>query len=228
MRMGSLFGIIHLLLVVVLMLSGCNDTEQPQQPATTEPVYDGTIIAMGDSLTAGLGVAPEQSYPALLAQRLQAAGLNYRVINAGISGETSSGARSRIDWIVRGKPDLVIVETGANDGFRGIDVELVKRNIAQIIETLLANDIGVVLAGMEMVANLGPEYRSAFNSIYPDLAAQYPVTFMPFFLEGVATQPHLNQEDGIHPNAAGYRVIVDNLWPYVLAALKQPEQRQEQ
>jgi acyl-CoA thioesterase I len=211
--------LVALLLIVSGLLVGC-DRDQRQEPTVgAEPVYDGVIVAMGDSLTAGLGVAPEHSYPALLEKKLQAMGLNYRVINAGISGETSSGARSRIGWIVNSRPDLVIVETGANDGFRGISTQLLYDNLAVIIETLQANDIKVLLVGMQMVTNLGDDYRSAFNAVYPRLAARYPVTFMPFFLEGVAMVQEHNQQDSIHPNEQGYRIIVENLLPYVRQAL---------
>ncbi|MCB2217094.1 arylesterase [Desulfofustis glycolicus] len=220
--------LIVMLLVVSGLLGGCEreQRDQRREPAiASEPVYDGVIIAMGDSLTAGLGVAPEKSYPALLESSLQAAGLNYRVINAGVSGETSSGARSRIDWIINSRPDLVIVETGANDGFRGISTQLLYDNLAAIIESLLANDIGVLLVGMQMVSNLGDDYRSAFNAVYPRLAEHYPVTFMPFFLEGVAMDRGLNQQDTIHPNEEGYRVIVENLLPYVHQALNLERQR---
>ncbi len=212
---------VTLFFIVSGLLAGC-DRDQRQEPATVpepEPVYDGTIVAMGDSLTAGLGVAPGDSYPALLEKELQAAGLNYRVINAGISGETSSGARSRIDWIINSRPDLVIVETGANDGFRGISTQLLYDNLAVIIETLLANDIEVLLVGMQMVTNLGDDYTSAFNAVYPRLAERYPVTFMPFFLEGVAMAREHNLQDGIHPNEQGYQIIVENLQPYVRQAL---------
>jgi acyl-CoA thioesterase I len=211
---------VALFFIVSGLLAGC-DQDQREEPATVpEPaVYDGIIVAMGDSLTAGLGVAPEDSYPALLEKELQAAGLNYRVINAGISGETSSGARSRIDWIVNSRPDLVIVETGANDGFRGISTHVLHDNLAAIVEALLANDIKVLLVGMQMVTNLGDDYRSAFNAVYPRLAERYPVTFMPFFLEGVAMVRDLNQQDGIHPNEQGYRIIAANLLPYVRQAL---------
>lgn len=221
-------AVVAIVLIASAVLTGC-DGEQRDERATAgaaEPVYDGVIVAMGDSLTAGLGVAPEDSYPALLERSLQAAGWNYRVINAGISGETSSGARSRIDWIVNSGPDLVIVETGANDGFRGISTELLYDNLAAIIETLLANDIEVLLVGMQMVSNLGDDYRSAFNGVYPRLAERYPVTFMPFFLEGVAMVRELNQQDTIHPNEAGYRRIAENLLPYVRQALsldRQPD-----
>jgi acyl-CoA thioesterase-1 len=220
--------LVVMLLVVSGLMAGCDREQRDQQhePAVaSEPMYDGVIVAMGDSLTAGLGVAPEKSYPALLESSLRAAGLNYRVINAGVSGETSSGARSRIDWIINSRPDLVIVETGANDGFRGISTELLYENLAAIIESLLANDISVLLAGMQMVSNLGDDYRTAFNAVYPRLAERYPVTFMPFFLEDVAMVREHNQQDTIHPNEQGYRIIVENLLPYVLQALPPDRQR---
>lgn len=209
-----------LLLICVFLVScegGGNDAPPPDASA---PAYDGVIVAMGDSLTAGLGVALHQSYPALLEKKLQQTGVNYRVINAGISGETSSGARARIGWIINSKPDLVIVETGANDGFRGISVEVLRQNLEAIVEALLAEDITVVLAGMRMVTNLGSEYQRGFDSVYSDIAGRYPVVFMPFFLEGVAMQAELNQEDAIHPNERGYEIIVDNLFPYVIQALE--------
>jgi acyl-CoA thioesterase-1 len=208
------------LLICVFLVSCDSDGNDALPPAASTPAYDGVIVAMGDSLTAGLGVALPRSYPALLEKKLQQTGANYRVINAGISGETSSGARARIDWIINSKPDLVIVETGANDGFRGISVEVLRQNLEAIVEALLAEDITVVLVGMRMVTNLGSEYQHRFDSVYPEIAGRYPVVFMPFFLDGVAMQAELNQEDAIHPNERGYQIIVDNLFPYVIQALE--------
>lgn len=204
-------------LLVCLMLAGCENDEEVI--IIDQPVSDGIIVAMGDSLTAGLGVALDKSYPALLQKKLQEQGLNYRVINGGVSGETSSGARSRVDWILSMKPDLVILETGANDGLRGIEPGLVEKNIREIIKAFLDENITVVLTGMQMVANMGPEYLSAFNRMYPMLAAEFNLKFMPFFLEGVAMQPALNQADGIHPNEQGYKIIAGNLLPHVEEAI---------
>lgn len=204
-------------LLVCLMLAGCENDEEVI--IIDQPVSDGIIVAMGDSLTAGLGVPLDKSYPALLQNKLQEQGLNYRVINGGVSGETSSGARSRVDWILSMKPDLVILETGANDGLRGIEPGLIEKNIREIIKAFLDENITVVLTGMQMVANMGPEYLSAFNRMYPMLAAEFNLKFMPFFLEGVAMQPALNQADGIHPNEQGYKIIAENLLPHVEEAI---------
>ena len=147
-------------------------------------------------------------------------GHDFRVVNAGISGETSSGARSRVDWILKLEPDIVIVETGANDGLRAIDPELIEENIEQIVDRFSQENVTVILAGMQMVTNLGPDYVSSFNEIYPRIAARHEVIFMPFFLDGVAAEPSLNQTDGIHPNSSGYRVIAANMLPYVEQAIE--------
>lgn len=201
-------------LVMLYLLSGCEQSETEKAPQEIKS-YQGIIVAMGDSLTAGLGISGQKSYPEQLKQLLVASGLHYDVINSGVSGETSSGAKARVDWVLKLQPDIVILETGANDGLRGIEPKLIEENIRSIIETLLARNVRVVLTGMQMVTNLGPEYLSAFNQIYPKLAADYPVTFMPFFLKDVAARPEFNQPDGIHPNAEGYTVVAENLLPYV-------------
>ena len=182
-------------------------------------------MCVGDSLTAGLGIAVEQNYPAQLAKKIAEAQLGFQVINAGVSGETSSGTLSRINWILTLKPDIVILEIGANDGLRGISPALIKRNISEIIRRLQENKIITILAGMQMVRNLGPDYTNAFNAIYEDLAGETNVLFMPFFLQGVAADPALNIGDGIHPNPEGYAIIVDNLFPYVLQAINRSTQR---
>ena len=220
-------SVIRLLIFIgfITLLAGSScDSSKPSAeggPAENEvnKPAQGVIVAMGDSLTAGLGVAPAQSYPALLERLLVERGHNYRVINAGISGETSSGARARIDWILKSEPDIVILETGANDGLRGIDPDLVEENIEHILIRLNQEEIRVVLAGMMMVTNLGQTYVDAFNELYPRLSRKHQVVFMPFFLEDVATVAALNQEDGIHPNSAGYEVIAANLLPYVEQAI---------
>ncbi len=214
-------------LILTLALAGCKNEQKEGFEASREATvsYDGVIMAMGDSLTAGLGVSPQNSYPALLEQMLHERGLNYRVINGGVSGETSSGAKSRVDWIISMKPDLVILVTGANDGLRGIDPALIKDNIARIISELQAADIEVVLGGMKMSTNMGQDYVSQFNRLYPELAAAKELGIMEFFLEGVALQPEFNQADGIHPNEQGYRVIAENILPHVLEALERIERR---
>ncbi len=179
-----------------------------------------TIVAMGDSLTEGLGVPEDHAYPAVLERNLQKAGYPVKVINAGISGEISAGALSRTEWILRLNPDILILETGANDGFRGVDPEAVKKNIAATIRILQKRDVVVVLAGMKMVKNLGEDYIRAFEDVYPNLAVDFDVIFIPFILEGVAGEPALNREDGIHPNADGYRKVADHVQPYVEKAIE--------
>jgi len=173
------------------------------------------IVAIGDSLTAGLGVDAEETYPALLERRLQAEGYVCRVINAGVSGDTTAGGLRRVDWLLKSKPDLVVLELGANDGLRGLDLNQTEANLAQIIQRLQSAGVQVVLAGMRIPTNYGREYTGAFAAIYPRLAARYHLVLIPFFLEGVAADPHLNQADGIHPTAAGYEVIVNHLLPTV-------------
>lgn len=213
-------------IAMLYLLAGCEQTDQPKT-AVQAKSYQGTIVAMGDSLTAGLGVSEQKSYPEQLKQLLASSGLHFDVINSGVSGETSSGAKARVDWVLKLKPDIVILETGANDGLRGIEPKLIEENIRSIIETLLARNVTVVLTGMQMVTNLGPDYLKAFNQIYPKLAADYPVTFMPFFLEDVAARPEFNQPDGIHPNGEGYSIVAENILPYVKEAIISHRSSQE-
>ncbi|UCD82907.1 MAG: arylesterase [Desulfobacterales bacterium] len=200
------------------MLPGCGE-ESTSLQAQAEKKIEGTIVAVGDSLTEGLGVEEEFAYPAALERKLKDQGYQYRVINAGISGETSSGTLSRINWVLTLKPDIVVLVTGANDGFRGIDPALIESNIRRIIEALKAQNVVVVLGGMKIVQNLGRDYTSAFAAVYPEVAESENVIFIPFFLEGVAADPGLNQSDGIHPTAEGYRKIVDHIYPYVTTAV---------
>jgi acyl-CoA thioesterase-1 len=178
-------------------------------------------VAVGDSLTAGWGVDEAFAYPALLEKRLASGGFRYKVINAGISGETSSGTLSRINWVLTLKPDIVILETGANDGLRGIDPALMSRNLQEIIRLLQDRNVTIVLAGMQMVQNLGREYTDAFGRAYPEAARKFGVLLIPFFLEGVAGKPRLNQADRIHPTAEGYKVVAETVYPYVVKAIQQ-------
>jgi acyl-CoA thioesterase-1 len=185
-------------------------------------------VAVGDSLTEGLGVEEEFAYPAVLEERLRQQGYPYQVINAGISGETSSGTLSRLNWVLTLKPDIVILVIGANDGFRGIDPALIKSNIRTILKSLKEKNVTIVLGGMKIVQNLGQDYTTAFAEIYPDVARLEDVIFIPFFLADVAADPGLNQTDGIHPTAEGYQVIVDSITPYVIDAIKIHSQKGEQ
>jgi acyl-CoA thioesterase I len=220
---------VKIFFVILMMISAtfaaCKNDQRQEAPGQGAKASMKTIVAVGDSLTAGFGIAEEEGYPALLEKKLQADGHQYRVINAGVSAETSSGALSRLEWILTLKPDIVILETGANDGLRGIDPQVAENNIREILKTLKDRDVVVLLAGMKMVRNLGPVYVAKFNALYPRLAEESGAVFMPFFLDGVVMQSELNQADGIHPNAAGYRIISSNIYPYVLQAIKRREGR---
>ncbi len=178
------------------------------------------IVAFGDSLTAGYGLANADSFPEQLSAALKAADREAKVINAGVSGDTTAGGASRIDWALADRPDLVIVELGANDGLRGFDPAQTRKNLDFILERSLASGARVLFTGMLAPRNLGKDYGAEFDGLFPDLARKYPdVVFYPFFLDGVAAEPTLNQGDGIHPNAAGVAVIVDRILPFVLKAL---------
>ncbi len=197
---------------------------QPEKPRAATPAAAESplpvIVAMGDSLTAGYGLDPDEAYPALLEARLREEGYRWRVVNAGISGETSSGALSRVDWVVaRLKPDIVILVTGANDGLRGIDPHLLAGNLRALVQRLQASGALVVLGGMKMVKNLGADYTAAFEAVYPAVARKTGAVLIPFFLEGVAADPRLNQADGIHPTAEGCRRIVAHIYPVVIEAI---------
>lgn len=179
------------------------------------------IVAFGNSLTAGLGVTTEEAYPAQLQRRLEEVGYQVRVINAGVSGETSAGGVRRVDWVLRSKPNVVILELGGNDGLRGINPEQTQANLDQIIRRFREADIPVILAGMRLPPNYGEAFTSRFAAVYHDLAREHRLVLIPFFLEGVATHDDLTQADGIHPTAEGYRVIVDNLLPVLEPVLAQ-------
>ncbi len=196
-----------------------------ERPGNGEPISppgrgESILLAFGDSLTAGLGVSASEAYPAVLERRIKEAGYPFRVINAGVSGETTAGGLQRVNWILKSRPDIVILELGANDGLRGLDVRQTEKNLSMIIEQLQSKNVKVILAGMKLPPNYGKEYTEAFEKIYPALAARYRLTLIPFFLEGVAAQSALNQPDGIHPTAEGYRTIVGRIWPLIEPLLK--------
>lgn len=169
------------------------------------------IVAFGDSLTAGLGVATEDTYPAQLQRRLDEQGLRYRVINAGVSGDTTAGGVRRVEWVLKSHPDMVILELGGNDGLRGLNVQETKANLERIIQRCREASVTVVLAGMKLPPNYGADYTKAFEAIYPALAKRYRVPLIPFFLDGVAGSASLNQADGIHPTSEGYRIITEKV-----------------
>lgn len=216
----------HLLIAFLLLpsLLSLSCDRRQQEPTTVEttspPSYEGTIIAVGDSLTAGLGVAESDAWPALLEKKLLENGYKWQVINAGISGETSSGALSRIKWIAARKPDIVLLETGANDGLRGIPVPGIKENLSRMVRILQEKKITVVLAGMQIVQNLGPDYTTAFAGMYPAVAKEQECALVPFFLRGVAGEPALNQAETIHPNEEGHKRISETIYPFILQAVQ--------
>ncbi len=182
------------------------------------------IVALGDSLTAGFGVAAEQAFPARLQAALSDQGVAARVIDAGVSGDTTAGGLARLDWVLGDDADLVIVELGANDGLSGLDPDATYENLDAILARLREREIAAVLTGMLAPPNLGAEYGAAFNGLFPRLAADHDLVFYPFFLDGVAARPTLNQADGIHPNPAGVDVIVAGITPYILDALRRMDQ----
>jgi acyl-CoA thioesterase-1 len=172
------------------------------------------LLFVGTSLTAGLGLDPSEAYPALVQEKLDAAGLRYRVVNAGLSGETSAGARRRLDWLLRQPVAVLVLETGANDGLRGQDPDATRANIQAILDEARRHDPPphLVLAAMEALPNYGEAYGRRFRAIYPELARANGATLLPFLLEGVAGDPALNQPDGIHPTAEGHERIAENVW----------------
>ncbi len=177
------------------------------------------ILALGDSLTAGYGLKNRDSFPVQLQQALAAAGVSAQVINGGVSGDTSAGGLARLDWALADRPHLVIVEFGANDALRGVDPASTAANLDAILTRLKSDGRGILLAGMWAPPNLGADYANAFNAMFPTLAERHGVALYPFFLDGVAADRGLNQHDGVHPNAAGVRVIVQRILPYVLRAI---------
>lgn len=170
------------------------------------------IIAFGDSLTAGLGVAPGESYPEYLQRKIDEAGLDYDVVNEGMSGDTTAAGLQRVDIVAARKPEWVILAFGGNDGLRGLSVGRMKENLAQMIERLQASRIKVLLAGIKLPPNYGRRYTEPFERIYPELAEQYDIPLIPFLLEGVGGHNEMMQDDGAHPTAEGNRIVAENVW----------------
>lgn len=181
------------------------------------------LVLIGDSLVAGYGLPEAEAFPAVLERALAAAGHPAQVIDAGVSGDTSAGGRARLAWILADRPDIALVELGANDGLRGIDPAETRSNLDSILTELSAAEVPVLLAGMYAPPNLGREYGAEFDALYSELAQLHGVALYPFFLEGVAMEPDLNQADGIHPNAAGVERIVEGILPYVLGVMAEAE-----
>jgi acyl-CoA thioesterase I len=170
------------------------------------------IVVFGDSLTAGAGVAADEAFPARLQERLRREGYAYRVVNAGVTGDTTAGGLRRLDWVLRAKPEVVVLALGANDGLRGLSVDRMKANLRAIVERLSGEGARVLLAGMRVPPNYGDDYARAYEQAFAEVARREKTPLMPFLLDGVAADPRLNQPDGSHPNAAGHQVIADRLW----------------
>jgi acyl-CoA thioesterase I len=210
----------------VLLAAGCSPAEPPapaerasDAPATGAPAPGAPsapsaprIVILGDSLTAGLGVDPSQSFPSLLQKRLEAGGYRYEVVNAGVSGDTTAGGLRRLEWSLEGDTRILVVALGGNDGLRGLPVSDTRRNLSGIITAAKKRGITVVLAGMEAPPNYGAAYTAEFRQVFRDLANEHHVVFIPFLLEGVAGMPAMNQADGIHPNPEGARVVERLVW----------------
>ncbi len=223
--------LLGLLVVSVGLLVGCDaevsgdlsagGLEQSRDDLNLKKTEPLVILALGDSLTEGLGVKKTDNYPAILEQALKAKGFDVKVVNSGLSGETSSGLKSRLDWVLQLKPDLTILNIGANDAMRGLPLDLTHSNIENIIERIEQAGSQVIFAGMQIYDNLGREYVAGFKDMYPEIAQQHGLLMIPFFLEHVAGDPQLNQNDMIHPNAAGYQIIVEqNILPVVLPVVE--------
>lgn len=213
-------------------LAGCggNANETPaskEEQARAQVPDDGSaparprVIALGDSLTAGLGLLEQQAYPALLQKKIDADGYEFEVVNAGVSGDTSAGGLRRLDWALEGDARVLIVALGANDGLRGLSVGEMKNNLARIIEQAKERKVVVILAGMEAPPNYGPEYTASFRQAFQDVAREQRVLFIPFLLAGVAGQATLNQGDGIHPSSEGAAVVAETVWRALRPVLDQ-------
>lgn len=193
-----------------------NSTKQPATPnvSNVSTAKLKTILFFGNSLTAGYGLDPSEAFPSLIQNKIDSLHLPCKVINAGVSGETTSGGMGRIDWILRQPIDVFVLELGGNDGLRGIPLTVTKKNLQAIIDKVKKKypSVKIVLAGMEIPPNMGQDYTTEFRKIYPALAKENHVSLIPFLLKGVGGDPKLNQEDGIHPNKEGEKIVAENVW----------------
>ena len=210
-----------IIVALIIILSSCTDNKKPagnDQNNTAKETATVTkkkkIVFYGNSLTAGYGLSPEQAFPAIIQKKIDSLGLPYQVVNAGVSGETSSGGLTRIDWILQQPIDVFILELGANDGLRGIQLSETKKNLQAIIDKVKAknSDTKLLFAGMQIPPNMGQTYTTEFKNIYTELSEKNAMTLIPFLLEGVGGEPTLNLEDGIHPTAEGHLIVAENVW----------------
>lgn len=178
-----------------------------------------TVLFLGDSLTAGLGLAEDEAYPAVVGELLEERGLEVRVVNAGLSGDTTAGGLERLDWVLRRRPDVVVLELGPNDGLRGLPLDDTEANLRRLVEGARESGARVLLAGLQIPPNYGPDYARRFQEMYPRIAEEMDVPLIPFLLEGVGGEPDYNLPDGIHPNARGQRMLAENVVPHLVAML---------
>lgn len=205
---------VSILVAGLVMVLGCGDPQTRAQPKAPEPVDTRpTLVFLGDSLTRGKGLSLEESYPALLQERFEGAELGYKVVNAGVSGMTTAGGLRRLDWVLSSDPEVLVVLLGGNDGLRGLDVSATESNLDAILTRARERGVEVLLGQMRMPPNYGPTYTENFAALYPRLAEKHGIDLLPFPLEGVAGIESYNQEDGIHPDAAGHRKMARILWP---------------
>jgi acyl-CoA thioesterase-1 len=216
MKKGSI-----IIVSLIILFSACTNNKKPESSNQNSNAKESaivtkkkTIVFFGNSLTAGYGVSPSEAFPAIIQKKIDSLALPYEVINAGVSGETSSGGKTRIDWILREPVDIFVLELGANDGLRGTPLSETKKNLQDIIDTVKAKypNAKLVFAGMEIPPNMGQAYTTEFRNIYTDLAKKNSMTLIPFLLEGVGGEPELNQADGIHPTAKGHLLVAENVW----------------
>lgn len=209
-------------LAALLVLAGCGSGQPPSGSAadSAAPVASTAriearprVVFLGDSLTAGLGLPADEAYPALIQRKIDEEHLGYEVVNAGVSGDTTAGGLRRLDWVLNGDVQVLVVALGANDGLRGLPPTEMKRNLSTIVATARKKGIGVVMAGMEAPPNVGPEYTASFRRVYRDIAKEQEVPLIPFLLQDVAGVAALNQADGIHPNEEGARRVAEMVWP---------------
>ncbi len=226
-------NVILTILIMINLSIGCKD-KQPEGTVVEEnyqsiadtvvPKLENkkVILFFGNSLTAGYGLDESQSFPSLIQNRLDSLGLAYQVVNAGLSGETSAGGLNRIDWVLRQTVDLFVLELGANDALRGLDVNATDQNLRGILDKVRVKfpHIPLIIAGMKAPRNMGSEYTEEFDNIFPNIASDYQAGLIPFLLDGVATNPRLNLADGIHPNIAGQKIVMENVWKTLVEYLE--------
>jgi len=214
-----------ILLGILSLLSSCGSNPEKTQTKNGEQVAEvqtkKTILFFGNSLTAGYGIDPEESFAGRIQSRLDSLKKEYRVINGGLSGETTAGGLSRLDWFLEEEPYIFVLELGGNDGLRGIPLTETKKNLLAMVDKVQAKypNTKIILAGMQIPPNMGKEYTEEFKAIYPAVAKEKNIELIPFLLEGVAGNPDLNLPDGIHPTPKGHRIVMETLWPYISKAL---------